>query len=124
MILLTTSGRRSGERYTKPLLALPDGDSWIVVASRGGTIDHPDWFKNLVAYARRTPARAPGARRRRRSSSPSGRVDEPVVAEVLDGDERASWWARLVAVYPKFDAYQDRARGREIPVLRLSPATH
>jgi deazaflavin-dependent oxidoreductase (nitroreductase family) len=50
VVLLTTSGRTTGIRRTKPLLALEDGISWIVVGSRGGTSSNPDWYENLVAY--------------------------------------------------------------------------
>lgn len=116
VLLLTVSGRRTGIRRTKPLLALPDGDGWIVVASRAGTAEHPQWYENLMAYEA-DPSRAdlevPVA-------EAEGRPPAPVRAEVLEGDERARWWAALNEVYPSFDAYQGRT-ARRIPVLRLHP---
>jgi deazaflavin-dependent oxidoreductase (nitroreductase family) len=119
VILLTTAGRVTGERHTKPLLALDDAGSWVVVGSRGGTSDHPDWFKNLVAYQRsgatdRTPQlTAPEVEHAHGTTT--------VRFEVLRDVERESWWARLTEIYPKFDAYQERATARTIPVVRLTP---
>jgi deazaflavin-dependent oxidoreductase (nitroreductase family) len=121
VILVTASGRRSGKRYTRPLLALADGDSWVLVASRGGSTGHPDWFRNLEAYEAgdRTddgaPLLAPTA-------TPDGGTETEVRMTVLEGDERTTWWDELVAVYPKFTGYQERIPDRLIPVLRLSPA--
>ncbi len=114
VVLLTTTGRRTGRRFTKPLLALADGDAWIVVGSRGGTSGHPQWFLNLLAYRDRPDGFvAPVVEARDR---------DPVAVDVtvLDPGARAIWWDRLVAVYPRFDAYQQRTE-REIPVIRLTP---
>ena len=127
VVLLTTSGRRSGTRRTKPLLSLPDGDSYILVGSRGGTTHDPDWFKNLLAYEEQVET---GEVR-----TLSGEPLEPPVLEwvddgiaevrttVLEGSERDAWWDQLVDVYPKFASYQERSPGRLIPVLRVTP-TH
>lgn len=114
VILLTTTGRTSGRRFTKPLLALPDDDAWIVVGSRGGTTGHPQWYLNLLAYRDR-PATLGAPTLEARGAEPV-----PVAVEALAGDERTAWWDRLVAVYPRFDAYQQRT-AREIPVIRLTP---
>lgn len=114
VVLLTTTGRSSGRRFTKPLLALPDGDAWIVVGSRGGTSGHPQWFLNLLAYRDRPGALGPPVLEAR------DREAVAVDVTVLDGSERAQWWDRLVAVYPRFDSYQQRT-DREIPVVRLTP---
>ena len=125
VILLTASGHKTGVRRTKPLLALPDGRSWIVVGSRGGTSKHPDWYENLRAFERQrkaktVPKRAPFLRAPIVEYAGDRRVE--VGSEVLKGKERAKWWARLVDVYPRFDAYQRRT-SRQIPVVRLTP-TH
>jgi deazaflavin-dependent oxidoreductase (nitroreductase family) len=122
VILLTTAGRRTGDQHTKPLLALDDEGSWIVVGSRGGTSEHPDWFRNLLAY-HRPEAERHGAQ----LTAPEvehAHGTTTVDFEVLEGDERATWWARLTEVYPKFDAYQHRATERTIPVIRLTPTSH
>ncbi len=122
VILLTTSGRRTGVRRTKPLLALEDGTSWIVVGSRGGTTHNPDWFENLLAYE----GRASGGEPALEAPVVEAAGAEPVVvsSEVLGDDEREHWWDRLVAIYPKFASYQRRAAHRTIPVLRLTPMSH
>ncbi len=49
ILLLTTTGRKSGERRTTPLIHRVDGDRYVVVASKGGSPEHPDWFANLSA---------------------------------------------------------------------------
>lgn len=116
VLLLTVSGRRTGARRTKPLLALPDGDGWIVVASRAGTADNPQWFENLMAFEA-DPGRADLAPP---VAEAEGHPPTPVRAQVLEGEERDRWWAALNAVYPNFEAYQGRT-ARRIPVLRLHP---
>jgi deazaflavin-dependent oxidoreductase (nitroreductase family) len=115
VILLTTTGRTSGIRRTKPLLAMRDGAAWIVVGSRGGTREHPQWYRNLVAY-RDDPDRLVPP-----TVEAADNVTTSVESEDLTGADLAEWWTRLVAVYPKFQAYQDRTRGRTIPVIRLTP---
>jgi deazaflavin-dependent oxidoreductase (nitroreductase family) len=117
VVLLTTSGRTTGIRRTKPLLALQDGDAWIVAGSRGGTSKNPDWYENLVAFHQRADLAAPVV-------ECAGDHRVAVRSTVLRGRERDEWWSRLVAVYPKFDAYQQRAPHREIPIVRLTPTTH
>lgn len=125
VILLTASGRTTGIRRTKPLLGLPDGANWIVVASRGGTSGHPEWFLNLMAYEERValgtvndpPALAP-------PTVEVGDQVNPVRATVVEDPDRAEWWAHLIAVYPRFESYQARSPQRRIEVVRLTPATH
>lgn len=104
--LLTTKGRKSGERRTVPLLYLADGNDFIVVASQGGRPQHPAWYLNLEADA--FGAVEIGAR------------CFPVSARRVSEDEKSELWPRLVKVYPLFDEYQRRTT-RRIPVVRLSP---
>lgn len=115
VILLTTTGRTSGIRRTKPLLAMRDGVSWIVVGSRGGTREHPQWYRNLVAYRDEPERLVP----------PTVEAANSFITAVetadLTGDDLDTWWGKLVAVYPKFQAYQDRTADRTIPVIRLTP---
>ena len=78
-LLLSTTGRRSGEQRTTPLIYGQDGDAYVVVASKGGHPTHPSWYLNLVAVPtvelRSPPSASPPApaRRHRRSGSGSGR---------------------------------------------------
>ncbi len=109
VILLTTSGRRTGARHTKPLLALEDDGSWIVVASRGGTQHDPDWYRNLEAYAAQVDSGGPEAGAVELAPpevEPAGAAPVAVTAERLQGAERREWWDRLLEVYPRFAAYQ------------------
>jgi len=105
MLLLTTSGRRTGMPHTVPLLYLTDGLRLIVFASWGGRDAHPEWYLNLVA-------------------APDAEVEVfgrrwSVIAEVAAGEERARWWERAVDAYSGYAAYQARTK-REIPVVFLN----
>jgi deazaflavin-dependent oxidoreductase (nitroreductase family) len=106
MLLLTTTGRRSGKRHTVPLLYLTDGDRHIVIASWGGRDDPPDWYLNLVAE----PV----------STINVNGVRSDVVARTADTAERKAWWPRAEAAYSGYREYQSRT-DREIPVVFLEP---
>ncbi len=106
MLLLTTTGRRTGKPHTVPLLYLTDSGRLVVFASWGGRDRHPEWYLNLLA----APAAAvelPGRRLR-------------VTALTAVGEERARWWNRAVAAYYGYAEYQTRT-DREIPVVFLEP---
>jgi len=104
VLLLTTTGRRSGRSYTTPLLFLADTNDYIVVASNGGAPRHPDWFLNLEANPEvEVQVRRELKRMRARIAGP---------------EERARLWPRLVALYPPYESYRDRT-SREIPVVVL-----
>lgn len=107
VLLLDHVGRRSGARFTTPLLYLADGPDLVVVASQGGLPKGPQWFHNLVANPDTTVA-VPRERSR------------AVRARVADPDERAALWPRLVDLYADFDNYQAWT-DREIPVVVLEP---
>ena len=104
ILLLTTTGRNSGQERTTPLIHRVADESWVVIGSKGGAPDHPDWYKNLEA-------------------SPDAVIqvkDEqiPVRAETAQGDERARLWQLLTEVWPAYDDYQERT-DRQIPVVVL-----
>lgn len=107
VLLLEHVGRKSGARFTTPLLYLADGSDVVVVASQGGLPAHPQWFRNLVANPN-TVIHLPRERGR------------PVRARVADPAERAALWPRLVDLYADFDSYQSWT-DREIPVVVLEP---
>lgn len=106
MLLLTTTGHRSGRPHTVPLLFLRDGERLVIVASHGGRPHHPTWFHNLIADPRVVVQL--GASRR------------PMKARVTTPDERSRWWPRIVAAYRGYAEYQSRTI-REIPVVVLEP---
>ena len=106
ILLLTTTGRKSGEPRTTPLIHRTDGDGWVVIASKGGADDHPAWFQNLQA-------------------SPEATIEVkadtiPVTATVAEGEERARLWSAMTEDWPDYDEYQ-RKTDREIPVVVLTP---
>jgi deazaflavin-dependent oxidoreductase (nitroreductase family) len=105
-LLLDHVGRRSGTRFTTPLLYLLDGPDVVVVASQGGLPDHPQWYLNLLASPRTTVQ--------------IGREVRPVIARTANPAERAALWPRLVDMYADFASYQSWTT-REIPVVICSP---
>lgn len=108
MLLLTTTGRRSGEQRTTPLLYMPDGDNFVVVASNGGRDRPPAWLLNLEA----TPKAEVQVRRRK----------VPVKATVLRAEAAAALRPQLKEHYAGWDYYRQLTE-REIPVVRLVAAT-
>lgn len=107
-LVITTTGRRSGQPRSNPLLYVPDGDAYVVVGSNWGQQHQPAWALNLLAQ-------------------PNAEVDVagrrlPVRAEMATGPERERLWRVLVAEWPAYEAYVERAGGREIRIFRLVPA--
>ncbi|MGE4606930.1 MAG: nitroreductase family deazaflavin-dependent oxidoreductase [Myxococcota bacterium] len=105
-LLLTTRGRLSGESRALPLIYGTDGDSYIVIASKGGMPNHPLWFRNLEA----TPE----------CELQVGAKQVSACARVAEGDERERIWAKMVEIYPPYSDYQ-KATERTIPVVVLEP---
>jgi deazaflavin-dependent oxidoreductase (nitroreductase family) len=104
ILLLTTTGRSSGAERTTPLIFRADGDSWVIVASQGGSPDHPSWYKNLQANPEATI-----------------QVKQdviPIRARTASDAERARLWELMSEVWPAYREYQVRTQ-REIPVVVL-----
>ena len=106
VLLLLTTGRKSGKERTTPLLFLRDGVNYIMVASNGGTAGDPAWWLNLQ--------KDPEA-----IVEVGGRTLR-VRAEEVKGEEKRRLWTRLVETYPLYESYQRRT-DREIPVILLRP---
>jgi len=106
IVLLTTTGRRSGRARTVPLCSLRDGDSFVVIASYGGLARSPSWWLNLQHAPRATVQ--------------VGRVSYDVVAREAQADERERLWTELVDRAPGYLGYQRRTT-RVIPVVLLEP---
>ena len=108
VIELTTRGRRTGaERQTLLTVAARDGNTLVIVASRGGDDAHPAWYLNLVDE----PAVRVGT---------PGKDARPMVARVADDAERERWWPEVVRAYAGYGAYQRRTE-RRIPLVILEP---
>ena len=105
-LLLTTKGRKSGERFIFPLFYGEDGGKYFVIASKGGAPEHPGWYRNILA--------------------------DPVVdvqvgtkklkarARTAEGAERAQLWKKSLEFWPPYADYQKKTQ-REIPVVVLEP---
>ncbi|WP_235834463.1 nitroreductase/quinone reductase family protein [Actinomadura logoneensis] len=106
LVLLTTTGARTGRPHTTPVAFLADPDRLLVIASAGGADRHPAWFHNLAAEPRVTVETGP--------------FTLEADAVVLQGDERDAVWARAVASDPGWAEYQ-RKTSRIIPVVALHP---
>lgn len=105
MLLLDHVGARSGKRRTAPLLYFRDGDDLVIVASKGGYPKHPAWFHNLKAHPDTTVQ--------------VGREKRAVRARVATPEERARLWPKAVASYKGYRDYQERSKGRTIPLVIL-----
>jgi len=108
IVLLTTTGARTGQRRTTPMMFHRDGGRLLVVASNVGAPKHPDWYRNLVADPRVTVE--------------VGDETYPAVAATLEGTERARVWSVLKESYPFF-AGHEASTERIIPVVALTRTT-
>ncbi len=107
-LVLTTTGRRSGEERKSALICAFDGDDCVVIASQGGAPTHPAWYHNLTADPNVTV-----------------QVKDDrfaAVAHTAEGPERERLWALVNEQWPSYDVYQSRT-DRVIPVVVLSKAT-
>ena len=105
-LLLTTTGRKSGVKRRTALIYGRDNADYVVVASKGGTPDHPAWYLNLEA-------------------DPEVEIQVldsvlPATARTVTGEERERLWALMRQIWPAYDEYQTKT-DREIPVVVLTP---
>ncbi|MHB1786625.1 MAG: nitroreductase family deazaflavin-dependent oxidoreductase [Acidimicrobiales bacterium] len=104
LLLLTTTGAKTGQGRTSPVMYANDGDRLVIFASKAGSPTNPAWYHNLVAHSR-------------------GRVEVgtdtfEVDAAVAEGQERHRLWQRQTEAYPGFAEYQEKTT-RQIPVVIL-----
>jgi F420H(2)-dependent quinone reductase len=107
IILLTTTGRKSGRARTVPLCSLCDGESFVVIASYGGLDRSPSWWLNLQQEPRAIVR--------------LGRTTRSVLAREATPEERERLWGQITAVAPGYLDYQRRTT-RRIPVVLLDPS--
>lgn len=105
-LLLTTTGRRTGTARTTPLIYGEDGDDYVVIASKGGADEHPDWYVNLHA---------------------DPRVEVQVADRVFSAEARTAsseekdrLWPMMAEIWPDYDRYAERT-DRDIPLVVLHP---
>jgi F420H(2)-dependent quinone reductase len=109
VLLLTTTGRKSGRERTVPLLYLRDGEDMVVVGSNGGTAAHPAWWLNLMTNPEATVE--------------DGGHKVRVRAEEAGSEEKERLWPELVKMYGGYKDYRRRT-DREIPVVFLCPMNY
>jgi deazaflavin-dependent oxidoreductase (nitroreductase family) len=105
-LLLTTTGRRSGKPFTTPLIYGRDGDTFVVVASKGGADGHPDWYFNLSEHPDVEIQVGAGVM--------------PATAHDVGGDDRTRLWEMMAEIWPAYDEYAQKT-DRDIPVVVLTP---
>jgi len=106
ILLLTTTGRKTGAQRTTPLMYLEDGEKLVIIASNGGNPRHPAWWLNLE--------KNPQAEVQLRSEK------RRVKAEEATGEERERLWRAVVETYSGYEGYQ-KTTDRQIPVVILRP---
>jgi proline iminopeptidase len=104
ILLLTTTGRRTTEQHTTPLIFGMDGDNPVIVASKGGAPDHPGWYKNL--------AKTPGAEVQIKGDTFAVRARD------AEGEEYDRLWRLMNGEWPHYAEYQQKT-DRRIPVVVL-----
>jgi deazaflavin-dependent oxidoreductase (nitroreductase family) len=106
ILLLTTTGRRSGNLRRTALIYGKDGDRYVIVASYGGKPEHPLWYLNLVADPQVTIQVGADVMTARAQTATAG--------------ERERLWKMMAAIFPTYEGYQG-STSREIPVVVLTP---
>jgi deazaflavin-dependent oxidoreductase (nitroreductase family) len=103
-LLLTTTGNKSGEERTTPLIYAPHGDAYLIVASKGGSDAPPAWFRNLEAN--------PDVKAQVKGDKFTAR------ARTATPEEKPEMWKVMTSEWPAYDEYQTKT-DREIPVVVL-----
>ncbi|SHH40481.1 deazaflavin-dependent oxidoreductase, nitroreductase family [Jatrophihabitans endophyticus] len=104
ILLLHTTGRKSGKEYTHPLIYRDYGDAYLIVASKGGDPQAPDWYKNIE--------KDPDVSLQIKADTFAAH------ARTATADERPAMWRHMAEVWPDYDEYQKKT-DREIPVVVL-----
>jgi deazaflavin-dependent oxidoreductase (nitroreductase family) len=107
VVVLSTTGARSGVTRTTPVAGIPDGEKIILIPSNFGSTAYPDWYYNLRAH--------PEVK-----LSLNGQIQE-YVARIADQEERQNYWQLAVYYYPGYQSYEKHKAGREIPIIVLRP---
>jgi deazaflavin-dependent oxidoreductase (nitroreductase family) len=107
VLLLTSTGRRSGQKRTAPVVFLEDGGRHVVIGSNAGNVRTPAWSYNLQANPE--------------AEIEIGRDRKPVRARVAEGEERTELWRKVNEMYEGFDDYDANTPMRKIAVFVLDP---
>jgi deazaflavin-dependent oxidoreductase (nitroreductase family) len=107
ILLLHNTGAKSNQTYVTPLVCRKDGDDYVIFASKAGAPTNPGWYHNLKAHPQVTIE--------------VGSETLPVIANEAEGERRERLYAEQVQDMPTFAEYQEKAAGRLIPVIVLTP---
>ena len=107
IVVITSRGVKSGKLRKNPVMRVEKDGVYAAVASKGGHPEHPVWYHNFIAHPE--------------VDLQDGDTPHTYRARVAEGEERAEWWERAVAVYPPYAEYQQNT-DREIPVFLLERA--
>jgi deazaflavin-dependent oxidoreductase (nitroreductase family) len=107
LLVLTTTGWRSGKEFSNPVVGIADGTDWLIVASHGGAVSNPRWLRNIASN--------PSVKVRRGNGEAVG-----MRARILGEEERAEWWPRLTTAFASYVKMQEKT-DRQLAVVRLSP---
>jgi F420H(2)-dependent quinone reductase len=107
VVILTTTGAKTGNIRKNPVMRIKEGDTYVAVASAAGATSHPSWYRNLIAH--------PDVLLQ------DGATVHRVRAREADGEEKAHWWRVAETFWPHFPEYREKAGAREIPVMLLEP---
>ena len=107
VVVLYTTGGKSGETSTPLVAGIPDGEKFILIPSNFGSTAYPDWYYNLRAHSEV-------------KLSLNGETQE-YVARIANQGERQNYWQLVVYYYPGYQSYENRNAGREIPIIVLDP---
>ena len=105
LLLLHTTGAKSGKERINPVAYVRDGENYVVIASKGGAPTHPDWYYNILAHPHLTVE--------------VGTETIQVDAKVTEEPERTRLYDKMVEIFPGFDDYR-RNTTRVIPVIELT----
>jgi deazaflavin-dependent oxidoreductase (nitroreductase family) len=108
IVLVTNVGAKSGKLHKTALMRVEHDGEYLIVASKGGSHEHPGWYYNVRAHPH--------------VELQDGAEKHDYVARALEGAERETWWARAVDAYPPYAAYQKRT-DRLIPIFLLTRVT-
>jgi F420H(2)-dependent quinone reductase len=106
ILLLTTTGRRTGKQRTRPLAYVRDGERFVLCASNGGSAKHPGWYHNLAATGQ--------------AQIQVGAEHRAVTARTADPTERGHLFPRFVEMYKGYAGYEHKT-SRQIPLVLLTP---
>jgi deazaflavin-dependent oxidoreductase (nitroreductase family) len=107
VVVITSMGAASGKLRKNPVMRVEHEGIYAAVASKGGSPQNPSWYRNLVEHPL--------------VELQDGPSKGDYVARQASGEERATWWARALQVWPDYAEYQTKT-DREIPVFVLEPA--